>query len=252
MVVYNQFASIYQRGPYLRFSQLLAESLIPDFLDELGIQPGNLLDVACGEGSFAVGMAEKGFTLTGVDASSQMIVLAQERAEEAGAQVVFRVEDMRTLPFEDEFDLVTCFFDSLNYLLTIQGLHDAFQSAFRALRPGGFYIFDMNTIYGLAVDWMRESTYIQNETADFFEIHQQDFDYENLIATMTVTVFQKQGELWERFEETHQERGYPIADIQFLLSEIGFEINGMFGNFKKRSEVQKNSPRVWFSARKPA
>ncbi len=252
MAVYNQFASIYQRGPYLRFSQSLAESLIPEYLDDLGIRPQHLLDVACGEGSFAVGMAEKGIAVTGVDASSQMIALARERAEDAGVTVDFRVEDMRTLPFAEEFDLVTCFFDSLNYLLTVQGLHDAFQSAFQALRPGGFYIFDMNTIYGLAVDWMRERTYIQNETEDFIEIHQQDFDYENLIAAMTVTVFQKQGELWERFEETHQERGYPIADIQFLLSEIGFEIVGMFGNFRKRTEVQKNSPRVWLNARKPA
>lgn len=251
MAVYNQFASIYQRGPYLRFSQLLAESLIPEYLDELGIFPQRLLDVACGEGSFAVGMAEKGYTVTGVDYSPQMIALAQERAEDAGVHVDFSVEDMRTLPFEGEFDLVTCFFDSLNYLLTVQGLHDAFQCAFRALRPGGFYIFDMNTIYGLAVDWMRERTYIQNETDDFIEIHQQDFDYENLIASMTVTVFQKQGDQWERFDETHQERGYPIADIQFLLSEIGFEIAGMYGSIKKRSEVQMNSPRVWFSARKP-
>jgi SAM-dependent methyltransferase len=251
VAVYNQFASIYQRGPYLRFSQLLAETLIPEYLDEFGIEPQQLLDVACGEGSFAVGMAEKGFAVTGVDVSPQMITLAQERAENAGVDVDFKVEDMRLLPFEDEFDLVTCFFDSLNYLLTVQGLHNAFQGAFRALRPGGFYIFDMNTIYGLAVDWMREQTYIQNETDDFIEIHQQDFDYENLIASMTVTVFQKQGDLWKRFEEIHQERGYPIADIQFLLSEIGFEIAGMYGSIKKRSEVQKNSPRVWFSARKP-
>jgi SAM-dependent methyltransferase len=251
VAVYNQFASIYQRGPYLRFSQLLAETLIPEYLDEFGIEPQQILDVACGEGSFAVGMAEKGFAVTGVDVSPQMITLAQERAENAGVDVDFKVEDMRLLPFEDEFDLVTCFFDSLNYLLTVQGLHNAFQGAFRALRPGGFYIFDMNTIYGLAVDWMREQTYIQNETDDFIEIHQQDFDYENLIASMTVTVFQKQGDLWKRFEEIHQERGYPIADIQFLLSEIGFEIAGMYGSIKKRSEVQKNSPRVWFSARKP-
>jgi SAM-dependent methyltransferase len=251
VAVYNQFASIYQRGPYLRFSQLLAETLIPEYLDKFGIEPQQLLDVACGEGSFAVGMAEKGFAVTGVDVSPQMITLAQERAENAGVDVDFKVEDMRLLPFEDKFDLVTCFFDSLNYLLTVQGLHNAFQGAFRALRPGGFYIFDMNTIYGLAVDWMREQTYIQNETDDFIEIHQQDFDYENLIASMTVTVFQKQGDLWKRFEEIHQERGYPIADIQFLLSEIGFEIAGMYGSIKKRSEVQKNSPRVWFSARKP-
>jgi SAM-dependent methyltransferase len=251
MPLYDQFAAIYQRGPYIRFSQGLAETILPEYLEELGCQPRSLLDVACGEGSLAVAMAERGIRVTGVDQSAQMIDLAKDRAKAAKVKADFKVEDMRSLAFENEFDLVTCFFDSLNYLLTVADLQDAFAGAFRALRPGGFYIFDMNTVYGLAVDWMRQQTYIQNETDDFIEIHRQDFDYENLISSMVVTVFQKKGKLWERFEEVHQERGYPIADIQFLLTNLGFEIVGMYGSLGKRSSVQTTSARVWFAARKP-
>ena len=251
MALYDRFASIYQRGPYIRFSQVLAESVLPDYLAEIGVDPHDLLDAACGEGSFAVGMAEKGYQVTGLDQSRQMIGLARKRAREAGAAVRFLVEDMRSIPFESKFDLVTCFFDSLNYLLTVGDLKDAFQNAYDALRPGGLYIFDMNTIYGLVVDWMREETYIQNEADDFFELHRQFYDYENQVATMQITIFVRRGKLWERIEETHQERGYPIADIQFLLSETGFEIAGMYGSLKKRSEVQNTSPRVWFAVRKP-
>lgn len=251
MPVYDQFASIYQRGPYLHFSQSLAETVLPEYLEELGLKPKKGLDIACGEGTLAVGLAERGVQMTGIDQSEQMIALARERARAASVDVDFRVEDMRTLPFEGAFDLVTCFFDSLNYMLTIRDLQDAFKGAYRALREGGFYIFDMNTVYGLAVDWMRQKTYIQNETDDFIEIHQQEFDYENLVASMYVTVFQKEGEHWARFDETHRERGYPIADIQFLLNEAGFEIAGMYGSLSKRSEVQATSPRVWFAARKP-
>ncbi len=251
MPLYDQFAAIYQRGPYLRFSQNLAETVLPEYLEEMGIAPKNILDIACGEGSLAVALAERGFQVTGIDQSMQMIELAQDRALAAGMDVDFRVEDMRSLPFVGEFDLVTCFFDSLNYMLTVADLQEAFLGAFRALRPGGFYIFDMNTVYGLAVDWMRQETYIQNETDDFIELHRQEFDYENTIASMMVTVFQKKGELWERFEEVHQERGYPLADIQFLLTTIGFEITGMYGSLSKRTSVQTTSSRVWFTARKP-
>jgi SAM-dependent methyltransferase len=251
MPIYDKFASAYQRGPYLRFSQNLVESILPDYLSELGLQPSDLLDVACGEGSLAVGMAALGYRVTGIDQSQQMIDLAQERVTKAGIAADFFVEDMRSLQFHQEFDIVTCFFDSLNYLLTVKDLHDAFRGAYRALKPGGFYIFDMNTIYGLAVDWMREETSIQNETDDFIEIHRQSFDYENLIATMDVTIFTQRGALWERNDETHRERGYPIADIQFLLTEVGFSIVGMYGNLKKRTEVQTTSPRVWFTVRKP-
>lgn len=250
MALYDRFAVIYQRGPYIRFSQNLAESVLPEYLKDMELKPKDILDVACGEGTFAIEMSKKGYNLTGIDRSHQMIALARQRALEEDAAVHFLVEDMRSLPYVEAFDLVTCFFDSLNYLLTIQDLSEAFRKAFNALRPGGFYIFDMNTIYGLAVDWMRQETYIQNETEDFVEIHRQSFDYENLVATMEVTVFSRKGEHWSRFDETHRERGYPIADLQFLLSETGFEIIGMYGSLKKRTEVQTNSPRVWFAARK--
>ncbi len=250
MTVYDRFASIYQRGLYPRFSQVLADSVLPAYLMELGIDLKDLLDIACGEGSFAVAMAQRGCHVTGIDQSRQMIRLAKVRARKAGAEADFMVEDMRSLPYEEEYDLVTCFFDSLNYLLAVKDLHEAFQGAHQALRPGGYFIFDMNTIYGLAVDWMRSQTYINNEAEDFIEIHQQDFDYENQIASMTITIFEKQGKHWDRFEEVHFERGYPIADIQFLLEQVGFETIGMYGNLEKRSEVQNTSSRVWFAARK--
>jgi len=251
MTLYDQFAAVYQRGPYLRFSQSLADSILPEYLVDLGAKPKDILDVACGEGSFAVAMSRLGYRLTGVDQSQQMIDLAVERAREENEPVKLFVEDMRSLPFEEDFDLVTCFFDSLNYMLTVKDLQEAFQNAFDALRHGGYYIFDMNTIYGLAVDWMRQETYIQNEADDFIEIHRQFFDYENQVATMEITIFKERDGLWERIDENHRERGYPIADIQFLLNEIGFEIAGMYGSLKKRTDVQQTSPRVWFAARKP-
>ncbi|MEA3327241.1 MAG: class I SAM-dependent methyltransferase [Chloroflexota bacterium] len=251
MALYNGFAPIYQRGPYLRFSQLLAESVFPEYLAEMGIEARYLLDIACGEGSFAVAMSKMGYQVTGIDQSHQMIDLAQERARADNAPVNFQIEDMRSFSFDKSFDLVTCFFDSLNYMLIIKDLQDVFENTYQGLRPGGYFIFDMNTIYGLAVNWMQEKTYIHNEADDFIEIHQQSYDYENQIATMLITIFVQRKRLWKRIEETHRERGYPIADIQFLLNETGFEIAGMYGSLKKRSEVQITSPRVWFTVRKP-
>jgi SAM-dependent methyltransferase len=252
MPLYQQFADVYQSGPYLRFSQRVAETALPDMLEHLDFSPETLLDVACGEGTFAVMMAQAGYRVSGVDQSEAMITLARSRAKEACVQVDFRVEDMRSLPFEAEFDLVTCLFDSLNYMLTIRDLQEAFLSAFRALRPGGYYLFDMNTIYGLAVDWMREKTYVQNETDDFIELHRHDFDYENLIASMEIMVFKRHGKHWERIVELHQERGYPLVDIQFLLQQVGFDVYGIYGRLSERSMVQTTSPRAWFAAQKPS
>jgi 2-polyprenyl-3-methyl-5-hydroxy-6-metoxy-1,4-benzoquinol methylase len=251
MAIYDGFAPIYQRGQYLRFSQLLAESVLPEYLTEIGFKGENLLDIACGEGSFAVAMSKLGYKVTGIDQSQRMIDLARERSKADEVQVAFQVEDMRSFSYYEVFDLVTCFFDSLNYMLTIKDMHDVYKNTYQALRPGGYFIFDMNTIYGLSVEWQREETYIQNEAPDFLEIHRHTYDYENQIASVDITIFLKREEGWERVEETHRERGYPIADIQFLLSETGFEIAGMYGSLSKRSEVQNTSPRVFFIVRKP-
>ncbi len=253
MSIYHHFAPFYQRGQYPLFSQELAQSVLPEYLALIDFHPIHLLDIACGEGSFAVAMAGAGYQVTGVDQSAEMIALARERAQDTDVEVVFAVEDMRSLRFSAEFDLATCFFDSLNYLLTVKDLQDAFRCASAALRPGGYFIFDMNTIHGLAVNWMREKTYVQNEADDFIEYHRHEFDYENLVATIEITIFKKESDaLWTRIQETHRERGYPVADLQFLLNETGFEIAGMYGSLSARSELQTTSPRVFFVARKPS
>lgn len=252
MSIYQRFAPFYQRGPYVHFSQELAETVLPEYLDMINFHPVTLLDIACGEGSFAVAIAAAGYRVSGVDQSAEMIALARERARAASLEVDFSVEDMRNLQFVEEFDLVTCFFDSLNYLLTVRDLQAAFRSAHAALRPGGYFIFDMNTIHGLAVNWMREKIYVQNEADNFIEYHRHEFDYENLVATMEITIFTRSsGELWERIQETHRERGYPIADLQFLLTETGFEIKAIYGSLRKRTELQTDSPRVFFVVQKP-
>jgi SAM-dependent methyltransferase len=251
MALYDQFAPIYQRGPYIRFAQGLAETILPQFLEEMDIFPKDILDIACGEGSFAVEMSQKGFSVTGIDQSPRMIKLALEKNGDEGCGAKFFVKDMRELQFKEDFDLVTCFFDSLNYLLSVKDLMQTFKGVYQALRPGGHFIFDMNTIYGLAVDWMKQATYVQNEADDFIEIHRHNYDYENQVASVEIIVFIQVGELWQRFDEVHQERGYPVADLQFLLDQAGFKILKMYGNLGDRTEVRNTSSRVWFVAWKP-
>ena len=90
MDVYGEFAAVYSRGDYPDFSRQMAEHL-PGALEQLGVRPESLLDIACGEGTFAVAVARQGLEVTGVDASPQMIECAMSRAEEAGVGIDFRV-----------------------------------------------------------------------------------------------------------------------------------------------------------------
>ena len=123
----------------------MAETL-PTILEKFNIKPQEILDIACGEGTFAVEMAKRGFRVVGVDISKEMLKFAKEKAKNENVNVEFIYGDMRSLGFNEEFDLATCWYDSLNYLLTLKDLEKAFAGVYKALKKDELFIFDMNTI----------------------------------------------------------------------------------------------------------
>jgi SAM-dependent methyltransferase len=249
MLFYRDFALLYTRGEYPRFSERMAVAL-PPMLMKLGAEPRTLLDIACGEGTFAVAMAGRGYAVTGLDQSPDMLTLAREKAAAAGLAIDFVEQDMRSLAFDKTFDLVTCWYDSLNYLVRADDLRACYSAVHRALRPGGFFIFDMNTVYGLGVLWQRRPCLVSQDTAEFFEVHRASYDFETNIATMLITGFIRTGETWRRVDEEHCERGYAIGEIHSSLRKTGFEVAATWDNPEDMSDPRPESGRIWVAARK--
>ena len=249
MTIYDDFAYVYAKGRYPDFSLQMAEYLSP-VLKQLGAKPRTMLDLACGEGAFAVATAEKGVEVTGIDCSPRMLEFAAERAQKAEVEVDFIQGDIRYLEFRDRFDLITCWFDSLNYLLDPEDLNKAFQAAAGALKPGGLFIFDMNTIYGLVVNWREFPCIVETDTPDIFETHRQEFDLERSIATMKITCFVRDAAGWRRIDEEHQERGYSQEEIRGFLDAAGFQILATWGNFREMTDAEPGSGRIWYVAKK--
>ena len=249
MGIYQKFVYFYAKGPYPQYSAGMAE-LLPAALERFDVQPQTILDIACGEGTFAVAMAKRGFQVTGVDLSPQMLQFARERAEEQNVNVTFVLQDMRALSFEKSFDLATCWFDSLNYLLELEDLEKTFAGVYRALKKAGLFIFDMNTIHGLAYSWQRLPCYVQQDTSSLFEVHRPKYDFTTNITTMKITGFAKEGDRWIRMDEEHQERGYTLKDIRQCLQKVGFQELACWGNMQEMSEAKPNSERVWFVVQK--
>ncbi|MBM4464041.1 MAG: class I SAM-dependent methyltransferase [Chloroflexi bacterium] len=249
MSIYDEFAYFYAQGPYLQFSERMAE-LLPAVLERFEAKPRTMLDIACGEGTFAVAMARRGFQVTGVDLSPQMLQLARARAERENVKVELLLQDMRSLPFEESFDLVTCWFDSLNYLLELWDLQNTFAGVYRALKKTGLFVFDMNTIYGLAVNWQRYPCYVQQDTPELFEIHRTSYDFANNLATMRITGFAREGNRWSRMDEEHRERGYTLEEIRQCLRKAGFQELACWGSLEEMSEPKPDSGRVWFVMKK--
>lgn len=249
MSIYGRFARIYAAGDYSEFSRKMGECL-PAALKALGVSPTAVLDLACGEGTFALLATEMGYNVTGLDVSEHMLGFARENTRGAGADVDFVRADMRALPFARGFDLVTCWFDSLNYILDPDELMMVFQGVAQALRVGGLFIFDMNTIHGLAVNWRENPCYVRKDGDWIFEVHRQDFDFETGLAHMHITGFTRnEDDTWSRMDEEHHERAYPQKDIHEFLGNSGFQILASWGSFRDRSEPTTESPRVWYIAK---
>lgn len=252
MKLYDRFAQVYASGNYRNLSQAMASDL-PKLMKEYKIAfngTKDLLDVACGEGSFCLEMAAKGWNVTGIDQSEEMLRLANHQAKKENVIVNFQNQDMRFIDYNKEFDLATCWFDSLNYLTTLNDLQSAFNNIFRSLKPNGWFLFDMNTIYGLAVEWQRNRCYVQQETKDLLELHRTNYDFEKNLGCVTITWFVRVDDKWEKYEEKHIERGFSINEIEKSLEYAGFHVVDKLGSLNPIGPLTQKSGRAWFLARK--
>lgn len=119
----------------------------------------------------------------------------------------------------------------------------------RVLYPSGFFLFDMNTIYGLAVHWQRHPAYVVQDTAELFEVQRPGYDYDRNLATLKITGFFREGEHWRKMEEEHHERGYPLAEIREGLKRAGLEELACWGSLREMTEPKPDSYKVFFVTR---
>jgi SAM-dependent methyltransferase len=249
---YKHYAAVYDASGQIAFS----EQMIPYLARVLSLHAvtkGTMLDLACGTGTVAIAMVLQGWRVTGVDGSVDMLNQARAKAAALGNNLPdgclsWEQADMRRFRLASPVDLATCLYDSLNYMLTDEDLLAVFRGVFAALKPGGLFLADMNTAYALETYW-DEQTYV-TETDDLTVIMASEHDYVRHRSTVTVTCFEKAGELYRKIKETHVEQAYPYEHVSTLLSDAGFLVEAAYNCFGF-SPPDALTPRVFWVARKP-
>ena len=118
-------------------------------LSIFGIRGGKICECACGTGGLTLPLRRRGFQMTGVDLSREMLWQAAQKARKNGMNIPFVQQDMRSLNLHKPVDAVIATCDGVNYLMTEEDLLSFFRAAKRAIRPGGALIYDVSTPHKL-------------------------------------------------------------------------------------------------------
>jgi len=207
-----------------------------------------ILNLACGTGNTEPTWIRQGYEVTGVDQSDEMIAVARKKTDGVRG-VRYLVGDMRTIDLGEDFDLVCCLYDSLNYLTHSEDVEAMFGRAAAHLAPGGGFIFDVATEANILENFT-SITYAEN-LEDFAYIWENEYNLKTKICRSDFAFFYFDGETdrFHRRTETHYQRMYTTRELTRWTRTAGFRLLGAYDGFTMNRPTSK-SDRIHFVAQK--
>lgn len=225
MSTYKRFAYVYDRIGSDEFSIKMFE-YTQRILTRLKYRPRSVLELACGTGTAAALWASRNINVFAIDGSEHMLEMAREKARGEKLKISFSQQPLTSFDLPQKVDLVTCYFDSVNYLLTRKELDSCFQSVKKCLYPGGLFIFDANTPEAMKTLW--DSQTYAEASDDIAWIWKNVYFPKAKRAEVRATFFVRRKNNWERFDELHTERGYTVTELKKALKTAGLEVREVY------------------------
>ena len=215
-------------------------------LEREGLKPRTVLDLACGTGSVTKILAEMGFSVTGVDMSEEMLTEAFVKVQDLPNPPRFICQKLQELYVPRGVDLAVCALDSLDYITNPDDCAEAIRRTYKALNPGGIFIFDVNTPEKLRA--MDDQIFL-DEDDDVYCVWRGEFDEDTNICTYAMDLFQRSGDVWQRSYEEHCEYAYSQQQLMTYLKAAGFTRIEVYGD-RKFEAPGAGEQRMYFKARK--
>ena len=217
-----------------------------EILRREGLAPRTVVDLACGTGSVTEILARKGYRVTGVDMSEEMLTRAAMKTMDMEHPPMYSCQLLQNLRLPRGVDMAVCALDSLDYILDPADCKEAIRRAYKALNPGGIFIFDVNTPEKLRA--MDDQVFL-DEDDDVYCVWRGEFDGETNICSYGMDLFQREGAMWRRSFEEHLEYAYSQEQLTEFLRDAGFTHIRVYAD-RLFEAPREGEQRIYFKARK--
>ena len=215
-------------------------------MEQEGVHPRSAVDLACGTGSVALLLAKEGLRVVGVDMSEEMLTVAAQKSQESDIFVQYTCQALQEMRLPRGVDLAVCALDGLDYILDPADCAEAIRRIYKALNPGGIFIFDVNTPEKLRA---MDGQMFLDEDDDVYCVWRGEFDEKTNICSYGMDLFRRCGENWERSFEEHREYSYSQQQLRGYLKDAGFTHIRVYADGLLEAP-RAGEQRIYFSARK--
>ena len=228
--MYDAFSEDYDR--FVNWEARLAvempfiEQLLQGIKEKAGGIP-RVLDVACGTGMHAIGLAQRGFAAAGADFSPNMIERARANASVAGVRVGFEVAGFGELERtfgEGVFDALLCLGNSLPHVLSDAELSKTLRDFAACLRPGGLLLLqdrNFDAVLSRRERWMEPQSHAEGKVQWLF-LRFYDFDADGFLTFNLVTLRREGSAPWTQRVAFTRLRPLKQSDLAPALEAAGF------------------------------
>lgn len=209
----------------------------------------SVLDLGCGTGSMLLELARRGYDMTGVDGSAEMLDVARERAEREGLDkgLLLLCQDLSEFELYGTVDAIVCCLDTVNHITEKADLDRCFHWVHNYLEPNGIFLFDVNSprkfrrTYG-------DRDYIL-EDSGVVCTWQNDFDPASGLCDFYISLFEEEKDgKYTRTDLFRQERMYTLATLRHLLKKNGLALLSVSSDYNFESPA-RDAERFYIAAR---
>ncbi len=209
-----------------------------------------LVDLGCGTGSLTLAMEKKGYDVTGIDLSCDMLSMAFNKKIEASSNAIFVNQDITEFSLPRKADAIICSLDVLNHLCDGEAVKSVFGCVSRYLAKGGIFVFDMNTPYKHK-NLLSDNAFIY-DLGDAYITWQNEYNEADGSVDITLDFFIEDEEsgMYDRYSEQFSEQVYEQLEVEQMLTECGLELIAEFDGWSENKPHEETDRILYVTKRK--